>query len=74
MFIHLMKVNQQYQVWTKNWDTDLQKTFKARPNFILPEIERKTLKLKREGSLSCFYKKQGFIVLSKRRPYSVDVF
>ena len=72
-----MKVNQQYQVWTKNWDTDLQKTFKDRPNFILTEIERKTLKVKREGSLSCrtcFYKKQGFIVLSKERPYSVNVF
>ena len=52
MFIHLMKVNQQYQVWTKNWDTDLQKTYKYRPNFILPEIEIKTLKVKREGRLS----------------------
>ena len=69
--------NQQYQVWAENWDTDLQKTLNDRPHFLLPEIERKTLKVKSEGSLSCCTccdKRQGFIVISKERSYSVDYF
>lgn len=35
-----------YQVLAENWDTDLQKILKV----ILPEIERKTFKVKRDGS------------------------
>lgn len=37
-----------YQVWAENWDTDFQKILKDK----LPEIERKTFKVKRDGSLS----------------------